>query len=370
MKFIDAHVHFENISFVDEAKITFQLLEFERVNLLNPPLLKGVNTNPLAICFKAKYPEYTYISGGLDYSDIEEKEDKEIEQLFLRQLLKLERIGFDGIKILETKPNDKRYLCARNIPFSIDSQVYMSFFDHIEKTKMPIFWHVADPAKFWDKKWFAGLSSSMRNHIRKERGWDYTDNSYPSKEEFHQKVENILERFPQLKVVFAHFYFLSSDLERLSNLLDKYPNVNLDLTPNSEIYSDLSKSYKKSREFFIKYQDRILYGDDALVASNISVDNVALIRSFLETDKEFENFLGEQDKVKGLKLPESDLEKIYGQNFLRIAGKKPTTLNIPLAKEECHHVGKILEIKYNFSNEKNFGYQAEEFLKKINTEVS
>ncbi|MCL4408136.1 MAG: amidohydrolase [Thermotogae bacterium] len=370
MKIINAHVHFENISFIDEAKMTFQLLGFEKLNLLNPPLLRGTNTNPPAICFKAKHPKDTYISGGLDYSEIKGKENKEIEHLFLEQLLKLEKIGFDGIKILETKPNDKIYLCARDIPFPIDSQIYMSFFNHIEKNQIPIFWHVADPAKFWDKKWFEGLPSDMRNHIKNEREWDYTDDSYPSKEEFHQKVGNILERFPQLKVVFAHFYFLSSDLERLSSLLDKCPNVNLDLTPNSEIYSDLSKNYEKARDFFIKYQDRILYGDDALVANNISVDNVALIRGFLETDKEFDNFMGEQDKVRGLKLPESVLKKIYSQNFLRIVGKKPKTLNIDLAKEECHRIGRVLEIKYNFSMAKNFGYQAEEFLKNIDMEAS
>ncbi|MGC8972541.1 MAG: hypothetical protein ACP5K2_10205 [bacterium] len=96
------------------------------------------------------------------------------------------------------------------------------------------------------------------------------------------------------------------------------------------------------------------------------------MRDLLEADREFsigatdKNFLARSDTVKGIKLPESTLEKIYSLDFLRIVGDKPAKLNIPLAKEECYRIGEILEKKYNYSREDNFGYQAVELLNSIN----
>jgi len=360
-KIINAHVHFENISLIEETKVFFRSLGIEKINIVSPARPGKVNSNPQAICFKARYPEDIYISGGLDYSEIEGKSEKEIEKLFAEQVLRLKEIGFDGIKILETKPN-----YAREMSFPIDSLVYNSFFALIEEMQLPIFWHVADPEEFWDKEKIPLLA--------KERGWDYTDGSYPLKEELYRRVDNILLRFPRLKIIFAHFYFLSADLKRASELLNRYPNINLDITPGSEMYYNFSRNSEVSRDFFIRYQDRIVFGDDTAIRDkeirkDLITNRIKFMRDFLETDKEFsvgstdKNFLGRPDEVKGIKLPDSVLEKIYSQNFLRIVGSKPVPLNVSLAKEECHCIGKILERRYNCPKDENFGYQAEDFLK-------
>lgn len=362
-KIINAHVHFEYIPLIKETKEFFQEIDITGLNIVSPARLDRVNSNPQAICFKAMYPDEVYISGGLDYSGIEGKSDKEIDKILGDQVIKLKEIGFDGIKILETKPS-----YAKRMPFPIDSPVYNSFFANIETLQMPIFWHVADPEEFWDK--------DKVPPIAKERGWDYTDGTYPAKEELYKRVGNVLERFPKLKIVFAHFYFLSADLERAERLLNDFPNINLDITPGSEMYYNFSRYPEKTREFFIKYQDRIVFGDDTAVTKNgiareLIYNRIKFMRDFLETDKEFsvgatdKNFLARPDTVKGIKLPESVLEKIYSLNFLKIVGDKPRELNIHLAKEECHRIGEILEKKYDYTKEDNFGYQAVELLDSI-----
>lgn len=362
-KIINAHVHFEYIPLIKETKEFFQELDITGLNIVSPARLDRVNSNPQAICFKVMYPDEVYISGGLDYSCIEGKSDREIDKMLGDQVIKLKEIGFDGVKILETKPS-----YAKRMPFPIDSPVYNSFFANIEALQMPIFWHVADPEEFWDK--------DKVPPIAKERGWDYTDGTYPAKEELYRRVGNILERFPKLKIVFAHFYFLSADLERAERLLNDFPNINLDITPGSEMYYNFSRYSEKTREFFIKYQDRIVFGDDTAVTKNgiakeLIYNRIKFMRDFLETDREFsvgatdKNFLARPDVVKGIKLPESVIEKIYSLNFLRIVGSEPAKLNILLAKEECQRIGEILERKYNYSREDNFGYQAVELLNSI-----
>lgn len=361
MLIVDAHVHFENISLIRETKEFFHKLEIEKLNIVSPARPDRVNSNPQAICFKAMYPEDTYISGGLDYSGIKGKSDREIEKSLGEQVSRLKKIGFDGIKILETKPN-----YAKIMPFPIDSPLYNSFFFEVERLQLPIFWHVADPEEFWDKE--------KVPKIARERGWDYTDGSYPLKEELYRRVDNILNKFPNLKIVFAHFYFLSTDLKRAEDLLKRFPNINLDITPGSEMYYNFSKDPEKTREFFIDYQDRIVFGDDTAITKHGIMqepitNRIRFMRDFLETDKEFsigptdKNFLARPDKVRGIKLPQSVLEKIYGRNFLRIVGEYPSPLNISLAEEECYRIGEILERRYNYTREENFGFQAVKFLK-------
>lgn len=178
-------------------------------------------------------------------------------------------------------------------------------------------------------------------------------------------------------MIFAHFYSLSADLPSLARLLDKYPYVNLDIVPGTEMFLNFSKNPEKTRGFFIKYQDRIVFGDDTAIrekagaiARKAITEKIFFIRNFLETDEEFlmpegdENFLRIEGRIQGIKLPESVLKKIYFQNFLSIVGEKPSSLNISAGKEECHRIGEILETKYGFPGGKNFAYEAERFLSK------
>jgi len=111
-------------------------------------------------------------------------------------------------------------------------------------------------------------------------------------------VINVLQRHPDIKVVFAHFFFMSAQLERLGEYLDRYPNMCVDLTPGIEMYRNFSKNPEGARNFFRKYQDRILYGTDigakALLATpdegiqkGESWSRINLVRSFLEKSGEF-----------------------------------------------------------------------------------
>jgi len=360
-KIVNGHLHFENISLIKETKDFLSTLDIGKLAIVSYAKFEKVNSNPQAICFKTVYPEETYILGGLDYSNVS-KYPRDTEKELAKQLLKMIEIGFDGIKLLETKPD----IC-KSMPFSIDDSVYNNFFALLEERRLPIIWHVADPEEFWDKNRISPMA--------KIRGWDYSDGTYPSKEEIYQKVERVLKRFPNLKVIFAHFYFLSADLPSLAGLLDKYPYVSLDITPGTEMFLNFSKNPEKTREFFIKYQDRIVFGDDTAIREEVVATvekaitgKVFFIRNFLESEEEFlmpegdENFLRIEDRFQGIKLPESVLKKIYFQNFLSIIAEKPSSLNIPAGKEECHRIGEILERKYSFPREKNFAYEAERFL--------
>jgi predicted TIM-barrel fold metal-dependent hydrolase len=176
-------------------------------------------------------------------------------------------------------------------------------------------------------------------------------------------VFNVLERNPTLKVIFAHFFFMSAQQARLADLLERYPNMHIDLTPGIEMYHNFSKNITDTRDFFIKYQDRILFGTDigakALLVSpdkgieqGESHERVYLVRNFLENDGEFylkpgDGFLFGDSAVSflGLGLPEGVLEKIYYKNFERIVGARPRPLNPAVIVEMCNRIEMMIQMQ-------------------------
>jgi predicted TIM-barrel fold metal-dependent hydrolase len=71
-----------------------------------------------------------------------------------------------------------------------------------------------------------------------------------------KRVENVLKRYPELKMIIPHLGFDESD--RFYGLLDKYPNLYLDTTMVLANFFDV----KVEREKLVQHADRILYGSD------------------------------------------------------------------------------------------------------------
>jgi hypothetical protein len=186
----------------------------------------------------------------------------------------------------------------------------------LEQEAFPVVFHVADPDEFWNPLTCPDWA--------KASGWDYTDGSFPSKESLYTEVDHILSRHPDLRITFAHFYFMDRDLPRAARFLDAHPTVCFDLTPHTEMYSTFSKNPAEAAAFITRYADRILFGTDTdtrvLVRGEsgrrFMLEHIYMIRACLEKDGEFH--LPGNKVYHGLGLDESTLEKIYSQNFQRI----------------------------------------------------
>ncbi len=332
---VDSHVHFWDIDSTENTVNIVRKARYYRVNVVSIISRERVNFNPEALYLKAKYPSLFYAFGGLDYSAAF-MGSKQAEPSLPEQVDNLMQMGFDGIKMVEGKPSFRKML---QIPF--DNGFYKEFFAYVESLGFPILFHVNDPEEFWD----AGKAPKWA----KEQGWFY-DSTYPTKEQLYDEVENVLDTCPNLKVIFAHFYFLSADLERVASLLDKYGNVHLDLTPGVEMFYNFSAKRDAWRNFFLSYQDRLVYGTDISSEQTLeqAVARAWLVRNFLETDKGFfvppsaDNLLGEPEApLQGIKIPRDALEKMYTKNFERIVGRKPKELNLEAAIAECKRIGKL-----------------------------
>ena len=68
---------------------------------------------------------------------------------------------------------------------------------------------------------------------------------------------------PKLRFVGAHMASLEYDVDRLGAFLDRFPNATVDLAARmSQVQYQSVRDHEKVRNFFIRYQDRLLYGTD------------------------------------------------------------------------------------------------------------
>ena len=312
---IDSHVHFVHPDRMDEILALMDAVPCGRFNLVCIPEPDGTTHNPAALYFKECQPQRVYISGALDYRSVLADSVTASENL-ARQVRELKAGGFDGLKLIEGKPQVRKLL-----PHALDGPLYAGMWSALEQEQFPVVFHVADPDEFWDPEKCPDWA--------RQSGWDYSDGSYPSKEALYAEVDAILERHPHLKIIFAHFYFLSPHLERAAHFLDTHPAVCFDLAPHFGMYQDFRCQPGEARDFFLRYQGRIIFGTDtdtrALVRGpqgyRFMQSIPRLIRPFLEWEGAFATPDGA--KVHGLNLPDDVLEKIYHANFERLYGSSP-----------------------------------------------
>jgi predicted TIM-barrel fold metal-dependent hydrolase len=306
---IDGHVHFVHPERMDELLGLMDEAGHGRANLVCIPNPDASTHNPAALYFKERHPERVYLSGALEYAPVL-ADRANASRILAGQVRALKAQGFDGLKLIEGKPQVRKLL-----PIPLDGPEYAGMWQALEEEQLPVVFHVADPDEFWDPERCPGWA--------KTSGWDYTDGSYPSKEDCYAEVDHILERHPDLKLTLAHFYFLSAELERAARFLDAHPTVCFDLAPHVGMYYDFSREPARAREFFLRYPERIVYGTDmdtrVLERGPEGYEFMRsipwLVRAMLETDGEFRL---EGETFHGLGLPRDVLGLIYHGNFERI----------------------------------------------------
>ena len=335
---IDSHVHMGGM--VNEASM-MNILEatgiekMALVSIQNPSAGAGL---PQSLYMKSQHPKTFFVFAGLNHAE-KLSEGRVKTSSLAEQAARFVKMGCDGIKMIEGKPTSRQRM---DIP--VTDPYFADYWACAEELAIPIVWHVNDPEEFWEPEKLPIWA--------KERNWGYGPDDV-QKEELYTEVDEVLEKNPNLKIIFAHFYFLSADLPRAGRFFDDHPTVNFDLAPGIEMLYNLSHDLDASREFFIKYADRIVFGTD--LSSGMSVEagriRAGIVFRWLESEDTFrvpeeaDFLLGppEDGIIRGLSLPEDVLTKIYRGNFARLAGTEPRKLNIDRALEECERLNAIAE---------------------------
>jgi predicted TIM-barrel fold metal-dependent hydrolase len=153
---------------------------------------------------------------------------------------------------------------------------------------------------------------------------NYYKTGQPTPDVIEKARENMHAKHPKTRFVNAHLAMLYYDMDKVTALLDKYPNADVEI---SATVQDLGRAPLLIRKFFLKYQDRILFGSDGSPGRGIEEFWIPHWR-FLETyDEHFDHPaqirsasgapLHGRWRIYGIGLPDDVLRKVYYTNALR-----------------------------------------------------
>ena len=173
--------------------------------------------------------------------------------------------------------------------------------------KMPITIHIAEPIWMYlpmDEK-NDGLPNGAVWHVDTTNCYGY----YKLMETF----ENAVRENPGTIFIACHYLNMTHDWPRLGAMLDKYPNMYVDISAR---VAESAHTPRATREFLIKYQDRVLFGTD----NGMEAPMYHTIFRVLETNDEhfYVPEFNYHWALSGFNLPDEVLKKIYHDNAERI----------------------------------------------------
>ena len=120
-------------------------------------------------------------------------------------------------------------------------------------------------------------------------------------------------RHPNTRFIAAHMGWHANDLGRLGRLLDRLPNVYVEA---AAILYELGRQPWTAHDFFVEYQDRVLFGKDTFAPDEFPY----YWRTFETRDEYFDYYRRYHAfwKLYGLDLPDDVLRKVYYQNALDV----------------------------------------------------
>lgn len=334
---IDSHMHIPQW-LRNDGKSAFEVIEdYRRENNImfvdnmcctsNGNLWGGFEADQSILGAIAKLENPNVFVHGCLYIPNDAVESKKYS--FTDQLDELMELGMDGIKICDFKPDAYKRL---NVEQNLEE--YEKYISCCEKYNVHMCWHIADPDFFWD-------GSAVPEEI-KRANWFYGDGTYPSYEKLIAYACEMLDKHPKLRVQLAHAFFKSNEPSEIEAILEKYPNVTIDLAPGGEMFDGFRTHYDSWFKIFRRYSDRFLYATDASTTySTEGMTGIAQkVLRFLSTDDIFA--YSDKNTAHGIKLEREHLDNILYKNHERTVGRSPRQINRSALKKYIDRYLKLM----------------------------
>lgn len=211
----------------------------------------------------------------------------------------------------------------------IDNPRLDPILNYLADNNIPLIGHLGEHKNSWlplEKMTVKGNRDYAQAHPQHHM---YLHPDRPSYEHYIQVRDNMLEKHPDLIFIGAHLGSLEWSVDELAKRLDKFPNMAVDMAERiSHLQYQALTERQKVHDFFIKYQDRLIYGTDlrsgAMDIVNNGITEPAEMRKhahevwlrhwrFFTTDETM-RVPKVDGEFRGLKLPRKVIDKIYRKN--------------------------------------------------------
>lgn len=304
-KFIDVHSHQFRMANQDLSELIKDMDQLNEGIMVN---LSGGSGEDLVAKLKnvnEHYPNRFAIFANVDFSGVGNPNWGKQAAAQLEEDVKNGAKGLKVYKSLGLRNNDVN---GNRIP--VDDPRLDPIWAKCAELGIPVLIHSADPKSFWDpmdssnERWL-----ELKTHPRRKRS--ATD---PAPwQQIIDEQHRMFKKHPKTKFINAHMGWYANDLDRLGELMDEIPNMNVGI---AAVIAELGRQPKRAKEFFIKYQDRIVFGKDSW-----KPEEFPTYFRVLETADEYFPYYKKYHAfwaMYGLDLPDEVLKKVYYKNALNL----------------------------------------------------
>jgi hypothetical protein len=243
-------------------------------------------------------------------------------------LARARKDGAMSLKVLKTLGLYLRENLTTGSLVKIDDKRFDTMWEQCAALKMPVCIHIADPEAFFlpiDR--FNERFEELNNH----NDWSFNGKDFPPFKELIDALDRVIARHPKTQFITLHVGCDAENLAAVSERMDRYPNMHTELGAR---IGELGRQPRAARKFFDRYQDRILFGTDAVPHGDETPQQVygealyEIYFRFLETDDEYFDYAPApvppqgRWRIYGVALPDQILRKVYNANAARLLGVK------------------------------------------------
>jgi predicted TIM-barrel fold metal-dependent hydrolase len=240
------------------------------------------------------------------------------------EIVRAHAAGAGGLKILKTLGLYLREGISKGPLVKIDDRRFDAMWETCASLGMPVAIHIADPEAFFlptDR--FNERFEELHNHP----DWSFYGGDFPSNAELLEARNRVLARHPETQFIVLHVGNNAENLPYVGECMDRFPNMNVELGAR---IGELGRQPRMAKKFFEKYQDRILFGTDAVPYGTDTPQQVfndelyEIYYRFLETEDEYFDYAPApvppqgRWRIYGLGLPDGILKKVYYENAAQL----------------------------------------------------
>nr|WP_299173148.1 amidohydrolase family protein [uncultured Allomuricauda sp.] len=304
-RFIDVHSHQLRMESQDLSEL---ITDMDNINMGIMVNLSGGSGEGLRAKLKnvnEHYPNRFAVFANVDFSSVGTPNWGEMA---VAQLELDVKSGAKGLKVYKSLGLRNKDVNGKRI--AIDDPRLDPVWKKCGELGIPVLIHAADPKSFWDsmdkdnERWL-----ELKTRPRRKR----SDTNPAPWQQIIDEQHRMFKKHPKTKFINAHMGWYANNLDRLGGLMEEIPNMSVGI---GAIIAELGRQPRRAKQFFIKYQDRILFGKDSW-----KPEEFPTYFRVLETADEYFPYYKKYHAfwaMYGLDLPDEVLEKVYYKNALNL----------------------------------------------------
>ncbi len=240
------------------------------------------------------------------------------------ELARAHGAGARGVKVLKTLGLYLRENISRGPLLKIDDARFDPMWETCGSLGIPVAIHVSDPEAFFLP---TDRTNERFEELNNHPDWSFHGHDFPSNAELLEARNRVMSKHPKTQFIVLHVGNNAENLAYVGECMDRFPNMTVELGAR---VGELGRQPRMSRKFFEKYQDRIIFGTDAVPNGTDTPQQIfgdelyEIYYRFLETEDEYFDYAPApippqgRWRIYGIGLPDGILKKVYYENAARL----------------------------------------------------